>query len=327
MDRVAGPGTLHEIIRSLPAGPTPMPSSDAWWTLVPAAEVALVAAAFAWGAALGSFLNVVLYRVPRGRSVAVGGSCCPRCGAAIRPRDNVPIVGWLLLGGRCRDCGLPISARYPLVEAACGGLAAVVAAAEVGGGGGWLPHFAGGSTGVDRILLHGEWRLVASWALHTALLLVVLAWTMLAADGMRRPCGGSRAIIATIIVVVIAIPEIGPLGLWPDGHAWPHERPRLAALAAAVAGAAAGRIVGGATGRPADPCCFALVGTALGWQAAVTVAAVVAVCRGFQALACGGRRAGLLDPATVVLTTAVQVVVWKPIAALWAAVSRVATGS
>jgi leader peptidase (prepilin peptidase) / N-methyltransferase len=327
MDRVAGPGTLHEIIRSLTAGPTPMPPFDAWWTLVPGAEVALIAAAFAWGAALGSFLNVVLYRVPRGKSVAVGGSRCPRCGAGIRPRDNVPIIGWLALRGRCRACGLPISARYPLVEAACGSLAALVAAAELAGGGGWLPHFAGGSTGVDRILLHGEWRLVASWALHTALLLVVLAWTMLAADGMRRPCCGSRAIIATIIVVVIAIPDIGPLGLWPVGHPWPPERPRLAALAAAVAGAAVGRIVGAATGRPADPGCFAVVGAALGWQAAVTVAAVVAMCRGFQALACAGRRAPLLDSATVVLTTAVHVVAWKPIASLWAAVWRVASGS
>jgi leader peptidase (prepilin peptidase) / N-methyltransferase len=303
-----------------------MPSSDSWWTLVPGAEVALVAAAFAWGAALGSFLNVVLYRVPRGRSVALGGSRCPRCGAAIRPCDNVPILGWVLLGGRCRDCGLPIAARYPLVEAACGGLAALVAAAEVGGGG-WLPHFTDGPAGADRILLHGEWRLVASWGLHTAMLLVVLAWTMLAADGMRHPCCGSVAIVTAALVVVVALPEIGPLGLWPDGHIWPPGRPRLAALAAAVAGGAAGRIFGAVSGRAADPCCFALVGTALGWQAAVTVAAVVMACRGVQSLARGKAHASLIDPATVVLATAVQVVGWKPIASLWAAAWRGVTGS
>lgn len=69
------------------------------------------------GLAIGSFLNVVVWRVPRGESVVSPPSACPRCGNAIRPRDNVPVVGWLLLRGRCRDCGNPISVRYPLVEA------------------------------------------------------------------------------------------------------------------------------------------------------------------------------------------------------------------
>ena len=69
------------------------------------------------GLAVGSFLNVVVYRVPLGRSVIRPASACPRCGAAIRPRDNVPVLSWLLLRGRCRDCAAPISYRYPLVEA------------------------------------------------------------------------------------------------------------------------------------------------------------------------------------------------------------------
>ena len=72
------------------------------------------------GLAVGSFLNVVVWRVPRGESVAQPPSACPRCGHAIRARDNVPVLSWLLLRGRCRDCGEPISARYPLVEAATG---------------------------------------------------------------------------------------------------------------------------------------------------------------------------------------------------------------
>ena len=68
------------------------------------------------GLAVGSFLNVVVYRVPLGRSVIRPASACPRCGAAIRPRDNVPVLSWLLLRGKCRDCAAPISGRYPLVE-------------------------------------------------------------------------------------------------------------------------------------------------------------------------------------------------------------------
>jgi leader peptidase (prepilin peptidase)/N-methyltransferase len=69
------------------------------------------------GLAVGSFLNVVIWRVPRGESVVSPASACPACGHPIRARDNVPLLSWLLLRARCRDCGAPISRRYPLVEA------------------------------------------------------------------------------------------------------------------------------------------------------------------------------------------------------------------
>ena len=69
------------------------------------------------GLAVGSFLNVVIVRVPRGESLLIA-SHCPHCDARIRPRHNVPVVSWLLLGGTCRTCRNPISAKYPLVEAA-----------------------------------------------------------------------------------------------------------------------------------------------------------------------------------------------------------------
>ena len=72
------------------------------------------------GLILGSFLNVVVWRVPRGESVVSPPSACPGCGTQIRPRDNVPLLSWLLLRGRCRTCSAPISARYPLVELGTG---------------------------------------------------------------------------------------------------------------------------------------------------------------------------------------------------------------
>src|SRR4051794_23984030 len=75
---------------------------------------------------MGSFLNVVIWRVPRGESIVSPPSHCPRCGERIRARDNIPIVSWLLLRGRCHNCGEPISIRYPLVEALCGLLFAAI---------------------------------------------------------------------------------------------------------------------------------------------------------------------------------------------------------
>ena len=68
------------------------------------------------GLAIGSFLTVVVDRVPSGESVVRPGSRCPRCGTAIRARHNIPVLGWLLLRGRCASCGNPIGARYPLIE-------------------------------------------------------------------------------------------------------------------------------------------------------------------------------------------------------------------
>jgi leader peptidase (prepilin peptidase)/N-methyltransferase len=69
------------------------------------------------GLVIGSYLNVVIHRLPRGLSTVTPRSSCPACGAPIRARDNVPLVSWLLLGGRCRACGAPISWRYPAIEA------------------------------------------------------------------------------------------------------------------------------------------------------------------------------------------------------------------
>ena len=72
------------------------------------------------GLAAGSFANLVIDRVPRREPVVRPGSRCPSCGAPTAWRDHVPVVGWLLLRGRCRACRVPVSPRYPLVELAMG---------------------------------------------------------------------------------------------------------------------------------------------------------------------------------------------------------------
>ena len=91
----------------------------------------LFAAIFAVGAIVGSFLNVCIHRLPSGESIVFPASHCPHCGEPIRPYDNIPILSYLVLRGRCRHCGDAISARYPLVELLTG-LAAVACVGGLG---------------------------------------------------------------------------------------------------------------------------------------------------------------------------------------------------
>lgn len=92
-----------------------------------AAQVAIFAV---FGLAVGSFVTVLIHRVPRKESIVRPRSRCPRCGTELRARDNVPVLGWVLLRGRCRACGERISAFYPLVELATAGLFAAAAFLE-----------------------------------------------------------------------------------------------------------------------------------------------------------------------------------------------------
>jgi leader peptidase (prepilin peptidase)/N-methyltransferase len=82
--------------------------------------------AFVWGALWASFVNVVVYRLPREMSVVRPGSHCPGCGAPVRATDNIPIVSWVLLGGRARCCGVRISPRYVVVELLGGAIALAI---------------------------------------------------------------------------------------------------------------------------------------------------------------------------------------------------------
>jgi len=98
--------------------------------LLMVSTLVFTAFAFAFGACFGSFQNVLVWRMPRHMPIALARSHCPKCKHAILGKDNVPIIGWLRLRGKCRFCGLPISIRYPLIEASvailCGGLFLVI---------------------------------------------------------------------------------------------------------------------------------------------------------------------------------------------------------
>ena len=100
------------------------------------AYAAVLASVF--GLLLGSFLNVVAYRLPRGESLAFPGSHCPACDTPIKPYDNVPVLSWLWLRGRCRECSGSISPRYPIVEAATAALLVAVVLTKGADSDAWL---------------------------------------------------------------------------------------------------------------------------------------------------------------------------------------------
>ncbi len=190
--------------------------------------VAAVCALF--GLVIGSFLNVVIWRVPRGESVVRPGSHCPGCDAQLGARENVPVLSWLLLRGRCRHCGVRISVRYPAIEVACGALFAVVGA-----------------------------RFYDSWALfaYLALVAALLALSVIDLDHLLLPnkvIYPTWAIVAPLLVVASAATgDWGALG--------------RAVLAAAIDFAifyAIWFVVPGAMGF-GDVRLAALLGFALGW--------------------------------------------------------------
>ena len=131
----------------------------------------MTAVAVALGLAFGSFLNVVIYRLPRGESLSHPGSRCPGCGQPIRAFDNVPVLGWLLLRGRARCCKIWISPRYPLVEALGGLLAWAIVRAIIFE----LP---------DETVW---WKVVLLFALYLALALGLLAAAFIDLDHMYLP--------------------------------------------------------------------------------------------------------------------------------------------
>ena len=144
---------------------------------------------FALGGSIGSFLNVVVYRLPLGMSLIEPGSHCPACKHPIRWFDNVPILGWLILRGRCRDCGVKISARYPTVEAVTAVLFLAVGWCECVGGGANLPLRAVALPGEIVCPLRTVGELWGIYAYHLLLLCTLLAAALIEYDGHRLPRG------------------------------------------------------------------------------------------------------------------------------------------
>lgn len=259
--------------------------------IVPVTDVVVALLLMLLGGNLGSFLNVVVHRLPRGESVVTGGSRCPACGSAIRWHDNVPVLGWLLLRGRCRDCGTEIAPRYPLVEAAGALVLGGVAAVELLSGGATFPAgvLVGGRSGADNLLLRPDPGLIGVALFHAWVLFNLLLGAAIATDGGRVPRSWTAGVLALTVATVTAWDWLVPVGirgdLWSPGHAGVWAGPVRGLLVSAV-GIVCGWVVGArgfSLGQPeAVRTALPLVGAAVGWQGVVVVAlfsAAVGWCR------------------------------------------------
>ncbi|MGE3776250.1 MAG: TIGR00730 family Rossman fold protein [Pirellulaceae bacterium] len=163
---------------------------------------------FAFGACVGSFMNVVIWRLPLGRGLTFPGSRCPNCGHAVRAWDNIPILNWFILRGRCRDCRIPISPRYPAVEFLVAILFVAVAWAEPLHADRNLPTLLASSP--DHVSRMSS--IVAVYAEQMLLVCTLTCAAFMWFDGNRPP----RRLFVPVAV-------IGLIGPW----AWPQLQPPL----------------------------------------------------------------------------------------------------
>lgn len=238
---------------------------------------------FAFGATIGSFLNVVAHRMPAGMNFVSKPSRCPYCETPILSKHNVPIVGWLVLRGRCKACRLPISPRYIVVEVLVGLMFFTLLCAELASGGRNLPvREPNPLQGVAWNLITPQWDLIGLYSLHAFLLSALATIALIKLDRMRVP------IRLTLFVACVGIVS---RVLWPElGVAPPLEQPvvvpqriqplldlaigvTIAGLAQAVVKAARGELPSGTPFFTTFP----LVAVYLGWQALIPAFAIAAL--------------------------------------------------
>ena len=246
---------------------------------------------FYLGASIGSFLNVVAGRMPEGRTIVFGGSKCPYCDTRLSFLDNTPVLGWLLLQGKCRTCRLPIAPRYLMIEVVIGAIFVWIGLWELVSSGSNLPHWdSSGRSGLTSLILFTQWQLIAA-ALSHAGMFAVLIMLGVANEG-RKPF---PILPFLVMAAAVASPKIFNSSL--DFVSWtePFQRSLISKLGP-IANPLVSILLGGLSGLGlgwissfwiADRAnsiverhwivkrhwilqCF-LIGSVLGWQSVVTI--------------------------------------------------------
>jgi len=247
-------------------------------------EAMVTACFFALGCNIGSFLNVVVWRMPLGKSIVRGDSRCPVCSTKIDGKDNIPIFGWLGLGGQCRACRTEISSRYPIVEAITGTVFLLFYFVELISGGANLP-VRGINTyrGVLWIIMYPKWDLIGLYLYHCFLFCVLLVLTLMARDKNRVP----RRFFVFVFSVAMGLPlvfsNLALVPVWPGLSMTGLMHSAVYVGVGAIVGIAIGCVLRWAwRNHAADDQreslavvpAFGLIGITLGWQAAVSSMAI-----------------------------------------------------
>ncbi len=272
---------------------------------------------FVVGSCVGSFLNVVVYRLPLGISLSKPKSRCPACETPIRRWDNLPLIGWLRLRGRCRDCNVAISPRYPLVEVGVGLIFLILLHIELLSGGANLPgrppnHYAG----VLWIIWYTKWDLIGLYTFHCGLMCVLVAATLIEMDGQTIPQRPLRSCLLICLILPTIWPTLHPVSFISpnldrlDQWQWRWTvrdtvfspgwelsigvslRGFLDGLVGLVMGVAIIGLVAVVTPKSTDDdpshttlmALGGLIGVILGWQAVVSVILVSSILRALQTL-------------------------------------------
>lgn len=238
---------------------------------------------FTLGACIASFVNVVAWRVPRGRSI-LGNSHCLYCNVRLAFRDNLPVIGWLNLNGRCRNCRLPISPRYLLVELFLGGIFLLLMLVELATGGANLPSYEStAQSGIAAALMLTDPKSWLIYLFHSLLFSLLLITLLIEHDKLPVPWSIVVFGFAFTALYALVFPAVG---LVPAGIE----------LGAVIDQSLIGRtitiLIGGVTGllvgviwicshrslrwnwrfMPAEVFAVGLVGICLGWQAVISMA-------------------------------------------------------
>jgi leader peptidase (prepilin peptidase) / N-methyltransferase len=180
---------------------------------------------FILGSCFGSFLNVCIYRFPSRaglwdqlRALNTHSSGCPKCSCSIRWHDNIPILGWLMLRGRCRQCRFPISVRYPLIETLTALLFCLIYWCEMPVGNGWLPENSGLFDDLGPQLIRQRWAseawLNARCALHLAMICGLIVATFIDIDLKIIPDGCTVPLMLTAVVAHTGMGQLFIVPLW-----------------------------------------------------------------------------------------------------------------
>lgn len=279
-------------------GDEPLVTPFTWWFL----NLVLPGWCFLIGGCVGSFLNVVAYRLPRGMSLNRPGSRCPSCQRPILPRDNVPILSWWILRGRCRYCQAAISPRYMVVECTLAVTFFLLGRMELVTGGANLPGWSAGHGSEIPWVLQIPCPAIEITLVHGLLFAFLMTLVLLRDE--PGPWNTRIAWLGVLAGVVAA-------GMIPGGHpaALFDSVGRIAAIADSLLGAGLawmlGRfIVKGESSQ--EPHLLAMVGAFLGWQAVL----VVAVATSLMGTADWLRPA---SPWAIYVAALVQVLFWRQI--------------